>query len=471
RPGELIESDGWKGSNEGLLYKDITLSYQRTPDYTGLVITITLRNRKGHRANSSHKPTIIIYAEPEENRHKCPVIAFLGHALADGVFLHCETFDEINRRRPAAGQTSYVFRMRSDMLDVPVLRSLLRDGTISPTKILTYNCLRNMIAGLGQRAGYTEKLIVYNFRRGYGNAIAKSGNSVAARQMMGNSLTVHANYYAADLVAIDTQALVNGRQPNQQLIEMNICMNRQADNQAPHKLGTRLTDVKTKTSECNVVAPLLSVKQQYEQRRRMRDKNYEKERKAYLREREGLYMEVDPESDNNNQCDVQSAIREPSRYLTALLKHDPDRQKLIDLFYTRSSASMGECVDTLQRMANPAKQRTVYRGVKRPEVAAYCLFCLGDTAAPPHVRCAQHPDTFYLHKHMKKHLDDGLPETCPHPKCEDALVSKDNFWRHATEVHGIPPFSPGRVKRNRSEPSSDDFSENSKKPRIDDNTG
>ncbi|CAI6336974.1 unnamed protein product [Periconia digitata] len=55
RPGEIIESDGWKGSNEGLLYKDITLSRQCSPDYSGLVMTIRLRNRKGKRLNASHK--------------------------------------------------------------------------------------------------------------------------------------------------------------------------------------------------------------------------------------------------------------------------------------------------------------------------------------------------------------------------------------------------------------------------------
>jgi integrase len=48
RPGEVIESDAWYQSNEGLLYKDIELQYLTEP-YPEWRLEINLRNRKGHR--------------------------------------------------------------------------------------------------------------------------------------------------------------------------------------------------------------------------------------------------------------------------------------------------------------------------------------------------------------------------------------------------------------------------------------
>ena len=35
RPGEFIESDAWRNTNEGLIYKDVELEYQDDDDYRG----------------------------------------------------------------------------------------------------------------------------------------------------------------------------------------------------------------------------------------------------------------------------------------------------------------------------------------------------------------------------------------------------------------------------------------------------
>jgi hypothetical protein len=54
RPGEIVESDAWGQSNEGLLYKDLDLVYQSTTAYTGWAVYMKLRNRKGHREYKKH---------------------------------------------------------------------------------------------------------------------------------------------------------------------------------------------------------------------------------------------------------------------------------------------------------------------------------------------------------------------------------------------------------------------------------
>jgi hypothetical protein len=54
RPGEFVESDAWKHTNEGLLYKDVTLEYQNDLEYCGYLLKVRLRNRKGHRDYKKH---------------------------------------------------------------------------------------------------------------------------------------------------------------------------------------------------------------------------------------------------------------------------------------------------------------------------------------------------------------------------------------------------------------------------------
>lgn len=54
RPGEVIESDAWKRTNEGLMYKDVVFEYQNHEEYRGFLIKVQLRNRKGHREYKKH---------------------------------------------------------------------------------------------------------------------------------------------------------------------------------------------------------------------------------------------------------------------------------------------------------------------------------------------------------------------------------------------------------------------------------
>lgn len=61
RPGEIIESEAWKDSNEGLWYGDIELSRQNTVEYKGLVLHVRLRNRKCQRKNEANTFVILAY--------------------------------------------------------------------------------------------------------------------------------------------------------------------------------------------------------------------------------------------------------------------------------------------------------------------------------------------------------------------------------------------------------------------------
>jgi hypothetical protein len=54
RPGECIESEAWKHSNEGLIYDGVTLERQKTEIYCGYLLDVKLRNRKGYWGNKNH---------------------------------------------------------------------------------------------------------------------------------------------------------------------------------------------------------------------------------------------------------------------------------------------------------------------------------------------------------------------------------------------------------------------------------
>jgi len=77
--------------------------------------------------------------------------------------------------------------------------------------------------------------------------------------------------------------------------------------------------------------------------------------------------------------------------------------------------------------------------------AANCSFCVGHNA-PLSTRFAQFSDVFVLHKHIEeKHLAAARdPLICPHPLCKERLESKNEFWDHATTVHGVPRLGPRR---------------------------
>ena len=88
-------------------------------------------------------------------------------------------------------------------------------------------------------------------------------------------------------------------------------------------------------------------------------------------------------------------------------------------------------------------------------VAAHCMFCLRANA-PLAERFAQFSDVFTLHEHIKDHLArEHAPKVGPHLLCEDELTLESEFWKHVTEVHGIPPSGPRRITRKLKTPDSD----------------
>jgi hypothetical protein len=149
---------------------------------------------------------------------------------------------------------------------------------------------------------------------------------------MGHSNKDTAQYYVSDFVALDGQSIAHGFKERLHLYRDSSSMMASRNLFAPRPPGSTLTEVSHKTAETPTasekdvrVVPtiVLSAAQEYGLRRQSRQRAYQKTRQDYL---EGKGKAVREIAANN-----PSQSREPSRYLTALLRFEPHRKAAIEL--------------------------------------------------------------------------------------------------------------------------------------------
>jgi hypothetical protein len=223
--------------------------------------------------------------------------------------------------------------------------------------------------------------------------------------MMGHSTDGIMLTYLANVVHVDIQGIVLGRPQRMDLIRSQTSMMAERNLLAPKPPGAQLIDKVSNNpsafgegvsdKQLNTVAFAdLTPTQQYELRRRSRNSVYSKKREEFF---QGEAKHVRPCLDNST-C----LSRSPSRYLRALLKHEPDRQRIATLLYPDaypggdedelSSDDHGISVETeatavgvksvtsddilpsLIRMATPGKRRYAYRGAE-PTIDSQCPMC------------------------------------------------------------------------------------------------
>ncbi|KAF2632511.1 hypothetical protein BU25DRAFT_453727 [Macroventuria anomochaeta] len=101
----------------------------------------------------------------------------------------------------------------------------------------------------------------------------------------------------------------------------------------------------------------LSAAQKYELRRQSRQRSYQKRRLDYLEGKGTAVRESTPNS--------PSQPREPSRYLTALIKFEPHRRAAIELMFRADKLTarldFAEMLEPLIGMASTERQRYVYK--------------------------------------------------------------------------------------------------------------
>ncbi|KAF2278993.1 uncharacterized protein EI97DRAFT_440482 [Westerdykella ornata] len=432
RLGEVVESTAYAGSNEGLHYKDFQLGRKSTTAYTGYFLLVRLRCRKGVRNTEKHAPQLLLYEEPKR-RFFCPVAYFLALALADQAIEGCDSFTSLEAAPTPPGTDTCWFKIKSSMLDIPILRAVDQKGVIHQDHIWKYNSISNMFVGLGQRAGYEENLTGYCFRRGFGNTID------------------------------NTQSLAQGRTPNQALIEEAISMKARRNLLAPMPPGSQLAKHLHQVD----LSETLSMSPQKKDRiqRRLRKKIYVKNREEFFQN--GALTDVEP-------WRQKAMERMPSRYLQAYLRYDRRRRELCTSLFTEEDTSLSQVIPILRSTANPASGRLFYpqTGLTEDNRCINCNKDLADnrlvhshlltctqkrlrreqTAQMQHYfektlkRCGWNSCNFYFarkscntySKHVTSHLKANALSQCLWNHCGYTSGDEIDLAYHVSTVHEVP---------------------------------
>jgi hypothetical protein len=189
---------------------------------------------------------------------------------------------------------------------------------------------------------------------------------------MGHKYEDTAQYYVSGFIGIDSQSIIHEREQCLDLYKESSSMMANRNLLAPKPPGSTLTEppcerlaqtLKEKNEgNTKVISTMpLTATQEYELRRRTREKAYQKDRREYL---EGKGRAVRPTAPVST---VPS--REPSRYLLALLKFEPDRKAVLDLLFRDSDSpdqmvaelSLTQVLEPLINLAKSQKKRYAYK--------------------------------------------------------------------------------------------------------------
>lgn len=171
RPGAIVESSSYCGTNEALLYRDVALRLVRDPaepNQTVLLMEVTVWLWKGYR--EKEKPVTFVFYE-HDCLIFCPILHFLSLAFADTAFdSECiQCVEDIYRHTIPEFKESTLLKWKESWLTRPVFRRARVAGSglaTSATKALPYNSFVSQTKALGQGAGFRADLNPYAFRRG-----------------------------------------------------------------------------------------------------------------------------------------------------------------------------------------------------------------------------------------------------------------------------------------------------------------
>ncbi|KAI7489735.1 hypothetical protein KC357_g2124 [Hortaea werneckii] len=242
RPGELVESSAHNGSNEGIWYGDLDIRMKANAEgQREFTVQLLVRNRKGRRGREDRDEVENLREEPTE-RNMCPVTHILALCFADEVFKDLSSSADLARIRFPPGRESVRLLVREDKLRLPLLRRLNYNGTLSQTKILTADYQCKYLTNLGWRAGYRDNLGTYPLRRGFGNKLDKFVTPAQRRRQMGHMNDNTFQSYISRISGVDVQAIINGKEQDQETIDWLCSMRTRLDTTAPRPSGSLLSE-------------------------------------------------------------------------------------------------------------------------------------------------------------------------------------------------------------------------------------
>jgi hypothetical protein len=183
---------------------------------------------------------------------------------------------------------------------------------------------------------------------------------------MGHLNKASYQYYHSASSGIDIQSIIHNRKPKEKLIQANQSMKLRRDVGAPQPPGALLTDV-VGPRTVDKDASHLGKRQQYDLAKKAQRLDFNERRKAFFekenegnQESESEDEEEEADDDNIVIVEAKTDIRSPSRYLRAFLRYESNRQKIIDVLFTKQGSSMIDIIGALIRLRYRERERIEY---------------------------------------------------------------------------------------------------------------
>ncbi|KAL9050990.1 MAG: hypothetical protein Q9162_006310, partial [Coniocarpon cinnabarinum] len=160
-----------------MVYNDLRLYVVRDPSRNGsnaLLMTIKLRLYKGRR-NAGTAPVFVFYKR-DDNLSFCPILYVLALAFADKAFCSewLQSPDNVSKIEMPSCLESVPLEWKPEVATKPIVRAAVRGEygwSTSDTAALGASNLLEWTRNLSKDAGFEQRITLYAFRRGAGNAV------------------------------------------------------------------------------------------------------------------------------------------------------------------------------------------------------------------------------------------------------------------------------------------------------------
>ncbi|KAJ3884628.1 hypothetical protein GG344DRAFT_71183 [Lentinula edodes] len=177
RPGSIIESSCYRGSNEALTWGDLDfylIPDDEDPAHPLLVVDIQLNLVKGYCDVDHRYQKVFFTLEICKEHHMiCIVLPLLGLAFQDSVFAHFHSVDSLIC--PERPHTTHVKLL---------LQNEEEQGGISDTEAMTHGSWLSYLNKLSIAAGFPKPLTPYNLRASQGNKADVELGETARKTLM-----------------------------------------------------------------------------------------------------------------------------------------------------------------------------------------------------------------------------------------------------------------------------------------------
>ncbi|KAI9799085.1 MAG: hypothetical protein M1833_004279 [Piccolia ochrophora] len=500
RPGSLVESNCYRGTNQSLQYKDVRVFLLRADNENASVLVLELdawlQKGKRHRAELT---TFTMYEQPG-NLILCPVTHFLGLAFADVAFRNEKlTPENIRTLQVPKDQGKLQIKFKDEVSEVPIFRRVEQTAfgpRISAERAMPYNTLHFAVGRLGQRGGCDFALHPYAIRRYVATTMDASGVSTAQLCLsLGHAgADTFRKHYQSRRVTVDVQSCFLGTRSRADLIkaasetytrrhpdlpqrppeeekqqisrDSQLCDMREKRQQLKDLLTAKYGGLK-RARQSSTCEDLIQKWDRYSRDIMKRSRTLKK--KSH---REALYtfhdnadvLEVDAQLNGRTTC--KASTLEPT--LETVDHQILERRRFAALVEEARNteieqAALGRIVTVAVRTLVQLCGRYECRLSKKPSVkltistpkpkltllppkptlllpSTICLLCYGDRSRPIDQRTYPFACRFSLKRHLVSCHEPHFPTqpfTCPHELCGATLNgSFVQFQSHATRVHG-----------------------------------